>query len=425
MNSSSRSISVLVALGASILAAGCSHCPPPAPCPPPPPCPVCVPAPAPAPAPVAAPESPPAPAPVNVIVVKNADLQTPECVVWDKDQDVYFVSNIHGEPTAVDKNGFISKVSPDGKILDPKWVDGTKKGVGLSAPKGMAIAGNILYVADLDTIRKFDRRSGKPRGTIRVKGATFLNALAVSPDGKMLYVSDSAVKIDGGAFTGTGTDAIYAVNLRKKSVKPLIQDKALNWPNGVLADASGVWVVTLAKNELVHVSLKGQLGSVTKLPKGSLDGIVKLPDNTILISSWEGQAIYRGLPGGEFTEVISGVPSPAAIGLDKKRNRVLIPVFTGNAIEAHTLPMLPILEAAAPEKPASAEPTSPGSAGLPAPPPAPPPPPPPPPASAKKPAAAPPPPPAPSPAAAPAAAPAPPPARAPAKPSGQAPQRWE
>jgi hypothetical protein len=31
--------------------------------------------------------------------------------------------------------------------------------------------------------------------------------------------------------------------------------------------------------------------------------------------------------------VITGVPSPADIGYDAKRKRVLIPIFTGNRVE--------------------------------------------------------------------------------------------
>ena len=205
MNRSSRSLPVLLGIGALILTAGCSHCPPPAPCPQ---CPVVyAPPPTPLPPPVATPAPAPAPKPVTSIVVKDAGLQTPECVLWDADQDVYFVANINGDPTAADKNGFISKVGPDGKIIDLKWAESGKKGAELNAPKGLAIAGNILYVADLDKIRKFDRKTGRPKGKIAVKDAVFLNGLAVSPDQKVLYASDSAVKINEGGFTGTGADA--------------------------------------------------------------------------------------------------------------------------------------------------------------------------------------------------------------------------
>jgi hypothetical protein len=412
MNRSSRSITVLLALAAAPLAAACSHCPPPAPCPPPVRC-ACAAQPAAlAPAAVAAPApTPPAPA-ITTITVKDG-LATPECVLWDPEQDVYFVSNINGDPTAADKNGFISQVGPDGKVLELKWIDGSKKGIDLSAPKGMALAGKLLYVADLDTVRIFDRKSGKPKGKIAVKDAIFLNALTVSPDGKTLYVSDSAVKINEGQFSGTDRDAIYAIDIKKKSVKPLVQDRTLHWPNGIVADDSGVWAVSLGRNELIHVNLQGELGSVTKLPQGSLDGIVKLADSSLLITSWQGSAVYRGLPGGEFVEIISGVTSPAAIGFDSKRNSLLIPIFMGNAVEIRMLPELPPLAAApaAPAAPAAKPaPAAPGSIEVPAPPP------PPPPARPKAPAA--------KPAPAPAAKPAPAPAAKPA-PEDHHPDRWQ
>ena len=299
----------------------------------------------PAPAPVVPSPAVAAPASPSIIVIKDVGLQTPECAVWDADQDVYFVSNINGDPTEADKNGFISKVGPDGKVIELKFVESGKKGAELSAPKGMAIAGNVLYVADLDTVRKFDRKSGKPKGKIAIKDAVYLNALTVSPDGKVLYVSDSAVQINAGGFSGTGSDAIFEIDLKKKSVRPLVKDKKLHWPNGLLADGTGIWSVSLGANELIHVNYKGELGPVTKLPKGSLDGIVRLADNSLLISSWEASAVYRGLPGGEFKEVISGVTSPAAIGLDSKRRAVLIPIFMASAFEIHTLPALPLLDA--------------------------------------------------------------------------------
>ena len=419
---SSRCIPVLVGIGALLFAAGCSHCPAQVRVSPQPPCPcAAAPAPAPMPAPAPAPVVPPpalaAPASPSTIVIKDAGLQTPECAVWDADQDVYFLSNINGDPTEADKNGFISKVGPDGKIIELKFIESGKKGAELNAPKGMAIAGNVLYVADLDTIRKFDRKSGKPKGKIAIKDAVFLNALTVSPDGKVLYVSDSAVQINAGGFSGTGSDAIFEIDLKKKSVRPLVKDKALHWPNGLLADDTGIWSVSLGANELIHVSYKGELGAVTKLPKGSLDGIVRLADNSLLISSWEGSAVYRGLPGGEFKEVISGVTSPAAIGLDGKRRAVLIPIFMASAFEIHTLPVLPLLEAPAPAAspaPPAAKP-APAPAPVPAPAPARP---------ATPPAAAAP---APAPAYAPAAAPAtaPAPAPAPAAPTGPRPARWQ
>ena len=41
---------------------------------------------------------------------------------------------------------------------------------------------------------------------------------------------------------------------------------------------------------------------------------------------------------GQEVKIITGVPSPADIGYDAKRNRVLVPVFTGNRVEVYQLP---------------------------------------------------------------------------------------
>ena len=111
-------------------------------------------------------------------------------------------------------------------------------------------------------------------------------------------------------------------------------------PNGLLADDQGVWVVTMNANELFHVNGKGEKGPLTTLPKAGLDGIVKLADGSLLISSWEGAAVFRGLPGGEFTELIANVPSPADIGLDSKRSVLLIPRLMASTVEIRPLPAL-------------------------------------------------------------------------------------
>src|ERR1700719_5133530 len=73
----------------------------------------------------------------------------PESVLWDQDQDVYFVSNVNGDATAADDNGFISRINPDTLQIDLKWIDAAKPDILLNAPKGLGILGDNLYVADL------------------------------------------------------------------------------------------------------------------------------------------------------------------------------------------------------------------------------------------------------------------------------------
>jgi sugar lactone lactonase YvrE len=254
-------------------------------------------------------------------------LQTPESVLYDADADLYLVSNINGQPLDADDNGFISKVSPDGKITELKWIDGAKDNITLNAPKGTAIVGGILYVADIDTVRKFDAKTGEPKGEIKIPGATFLNDIA--PDGAGgIYVSDSGLDAK---FASTGTDAIWHIGKDDKA-KALIKNKGLSAPNGLLADKDTVWAVTFGSGEIYPIDAKGKKGKAEKLPKGQLDGIVALDGGDLLVSSWESSTVYRGKPGGEWKPVVENVKSPADIGYDSKRHMLLIPIFQGNTV---------------------------------------------------------------------------------------------
>src|SRR5687768_3860280 len=73
----------------------------------------------------------------------DTTLATPESVLPDIKKGVLYVSLIDGAPWEKDGKGGIAKVDLNGKITDGYWVSG------LSAPKGMAIVGNKLYVADI------------------------------------------------------------------------------------------------------------------------------------------------------------------------------------------------------------------------------------------------------------------------------------
>ncbi len=254
-------------------------------------------------------------------------LQTPESVLYDADQDVYLVSNINGQPLDADNNGYILKVTPT--LKGEKWIEGGKNNVTLNAPKGMAIVGDTLYVTDMTTVRKFDRKSGAPKGEIAVPGSTFLNDLA--SDGKSVYVSDSGMNAK---FEGTGTDSIWQITGDKP--KKIAGGKDLGRPNGLDVVDGKLWAVSYASNELYQID-NGKKTKVAKLPKGSLDGLLHLPDGTFLASSWESNSVFRGPAAGPFNEVITNVKSPADIGYDTKRNLVLVPHFTENKVTVHAV----------------------------------------------------------------------------------------
>lgn len=357
----------LLAASASVLwSLGCAPAEPPAappPAPPPPAAPAPVTAPPPAAEPVA--EAPQLPPPV---IVKDAGLKTPESILYVPDEDIYLVSNVNGDPTKADGNGFISKVSPDGKIVELKWIDGEKPDVNLDAPKGMAIVGDLLYVTDIKWVRLFDRKTGKPRGKVGVGGATFLNDVAPDASGKGVWLTDSGMKFGENGAEATNSDGVFLVsNMQAKAV---MKDKTMGWPNGILPDENGAWVLTHKSNELYYVTKDGKKEKAQNLPKGSLDGIIKANDGSVLVSSWEAKAIYQGKPGEQFKEVLSGIESPADIGYDSKRHRVLVPLFMKDELQFHTLPGAPATPQAEPAPAAGAsapaQPVTPAAGATPA-----------------------------------------------------------
>lgn len=306
------------------------------------------------PAPAAAPsivEAPPEPlveapavlplAPVPPIFLRGVGFEAPESIMYDAVADVYLVSNVNGGAADVDGNGFISRVAPDGTLLELKWIDGTASGTVLNAPKGMALIGGKLFVADIDVVRSFDRKSGQALGKIAILSAGFLNDVAAAPDGT-LYVSDTGLgKIKGLADPQkNGADAVYAIDARGVATA-LVKGKELGQPNGLLADAAGVLVAALS-GELYRVSPQGQRQLVAKLPGAGLDGLVQTPGGRLIVSSWETSTVYVGrsppAAPGTFDVLIAELESPADLGYDEKRRQVLVPLFKQNAIYIQQLP---------------------------------------------------------------------------------------
>jgi hypothetical protein len=286
------------------------------------------------PPPLEQPAPPPKTEQPRITTLTGLGLKTPESVLYDPDQDVYFVSNINGLPTDKDDNGFISKVTPDGKC-ELLFIDGAKPNIQLHAPKGLALQGGLLYVADIDRLRVFDAKTGAPQKEIVLPGSTFVNDVGAGTDGS-LYVTDSGFKAD---FSPSGTDAVYKITSGKPKV--LAHGAALGHPNGISPGAGGAWVVAFGAGELYWISDKGARESAQKLPKGKNDGLLVTPAGQMLISSWEGASVLGGTPGSEFAEVLGSLESPADIGYDLKRSRLLIPLFMKDSLVFYQLDVAP------------------------------------------------------------------------------------
>jgi hypothetical protein len=261
--------------------------------------------------------------------IRVAGFSTPESVLYDPAADVYLVSNINGSPLDQDGNGFISRVTPEGEIAALKWIDGEAEGVTLSAPKGMALLDGVLYVSDIDCIRGFDRETGAPAAEICVEGATFLNDIAVGPNGE-LFVSDTGMRAGPDGFEPSGSAAIHRMSPDGRQA-PIVVGDQLGVPNGLAVGPRGLFMVSFGSGQIFQVGVDGSLTPVTGESERQLDGIEFLPDGSFLFSSWGDQGVFLVGADGVQTQVAS-VEAPADIGYDATRNRVLIPLFMGDEI---------------------------------------------------------------------------------------------
>jgi sugar lactone lactonase YvrE len=252
-------------------------------------------------------------------------LSNPESAVPDTKAGVIYVSNVAGEPSTKDGNGFIAKIGLDGKVIALKWA------TGLDAPKGLALAGGHLFAADIDRLVEIDTADGKIVARHEAKDAQFLNDVAADPQGR-IYVSDMNTntiwRLDGGHF------------------EPWLVSQALKNPNGLLVHGDKLIVAAWGAEDgkgplgnLVEVSLADK--SVRDLgdgkPIGNLDGIEPFDANSFLVTDWIAGKLYRIEPSGKADVLMTLSPGSADIGYIPSTRTVLIPMMKTSKLLAYKL----------------------------------------------------------------------------------------
>jgi hypothetical protein len=228
----------------------------------------------------------------------------PESVGCDREENVLYVSQFGGttlKPGEKDGLGFISKVAPNGRILEAKAFPDT-----MNKPKGIWVERGRLWVTDIDGVWVFDTRSKKGR-KLAIPGAQFANDPAVTRG--VLYVSDNRsdqlFRIEPADFLDAGVQPKISVAWSKKDINP----------NGLWPTREGLLVVGfLAADKPRGVHLMGPDGELKALsqPIGRLDGVYELRDGSgLLVTDWSSGTLSRWSPAGGMETLAKDFKGPA------------------------------------------------------------------------------------------------------------------
>lgn len=213
---------------------------------------------------------------VSTMAQESTGLAHPESLI--SDGKFLYATNIGKAfaPAEKDGDGFISKLSLDGKMVTQSIT--TEK---LNGPKGTALIKGVLYVADIDRIVGIDLASGKKVAEVSLTstGTSFANDLTVKDD-HTLFVS------------ATDVGKVFEVNLKTSQVQPVADVKGAN---GIYYDKVTNHLYTcsfifgnMQGGEIGVISWQQQKRVYKKIGDihGAFDGLALLDNHTLIVSDW-------------------------------------------------------------------------------------------------------------------------------------------
>ena len=211
----------------------------------------------------------------------------PESIVYDSDRHMLYVSNVN---VSEDANGqdsnyveYISKVDPEGNIIDLKWIENVNR------PTGITIHADKLYVTTRFALLIIDIEEGRVEENIEIPDAGFPNDVTVDDEG-VVYMTDS------------GKKRVYRIE--NGIVENWLTSDELAKPNGILYDGGKLIIGVNSDNYLKSIDIQTkEITNIAFLDEGTIDGIIKYGDD-FLVSHVMGN-IYFVTKEGEVKELLN------------------------------------------------------------------------------------------------------------------------
>jgi hypothetical protein len=244
-----------------------------------------------------------------------------ESVGYDTKSKVFYTSDF-GEalkPADKDGKGKITKVSLDGKILEDGFLPA--KGQVLNKPKGIWIAGDRLWVTDIDSVWEFDLKTKKGK-KLELPGITFANDPAVMNGA--LYVSDNRsdqlVRVEPADF----------LNSKKPpKITKVLSGKGVN-ANGLYPGKGGVLLMVGFKGKDdprgIYSMKPGKEPELISDKIGMLDGVYQMKNGDLLATDWVSGSLFQWNKKMGMHKLVSGFKGPADIAVVPNKQGYLVAV---------------------------------------------------------------------------------------------------
>ena len=259
-----------------------------------------------------------------VLIKKLEGFSHPESVIFNVNTNEYYISNMAGRE---DGDGFISRVSGEGEIIEPKWIDGLKD------PKGLLIKDDKLYVTNNNELVEISIEGSKILRRIQVESSKSLNDITVDAVGN-IFISDS------------GKSAIYlmpgdSVNMmipkdKKGEIIEYLDSTRLEYVNGLFAKKDHLYAAAWGENNdgnFLKVDMDTrEIEKISKEGIGNLDGVQPVGEDAFYISDWATGKIHLIKKDGDIVEVLTSEKSAGDIFFDAGKNQLILPMNHQNAV---------------------------------------------------------------------------------------------
>ena len=268
------------------------------------------------------------PAAAPQLVWETPGFVAPESAVYHTARQEIYVSNMgtHGKDSTPG-DGYISRVSPSGKILEAKWI------TGFDNPKGLAIANGRLYAGDDNDLVEMDIATGK------------VVARYTPTDGPGAF-NDCTADSNGNVYVCSGR-LLTVFRLHDGKFEPWVKlDRAVTGGiNGLRAEKDrlllGGWTIKDANGveQLGHLSTVSYADkTVSRIgtePICHIDGIESDGANGYTVTDWVTGDLTHVSAAGKPTPIMKLVQGSADHAYLAESQQLIIPLMKDGLLRAY------------------------------------------------------------------------------------------